>query len=78
MPIALEKNPKGRQVLHFLSKKNPDFIFVIDTRICPTIENVIIEKESKCQDTISGISNKAGIEDITKVNIIKNENSIAE
>ena len=46
---SIGKNPKRRQVLHFLSKKNPDFIFVIDTRICPTIENVINEEwEGDC------------------------------
>ena len=41
---SIGKNPKRRKVLHFLSKKNPDFTFIFDTRICPSIEKVITEE----------------------------------
>jgi len=41
---SIGKNPKRNQVLAFLKKKNPDFLVILDTRICPTIEDVIREE----------------------------------
>ena len=41
---SIGKQPKRRKVLHFLSKKNPDFIVIVDTRICHSIEGTIKEE----------------------------------
>ena len=41
---SIGKNPKRRNVFHHIKKKNPDFIFVCDTRICKSIENIIKEE----------------------------------
>ena len=46
---SVGKNPKRQKVLGFLKKKNPDFLILLDTRICPSIENTIREEwGSKC------------------------------
>ena len=36
---SIGKQPKRRQVLNFLKKKNPDLLVVVDTRIAKNIEN---------------------------------------
>ena len=41
---SIGKNPKRRQVLKFLKKRNPDLLIVVDTRIAPNIENTIKEE----------------------------------
>lgn len=41
---SLGTNPKRSKVLNFMRKKNPDFLIVTDSRICPTIENVVREE----------------------------------
>ena len=38
---SIGKNPKRRQVFHFLRKKNPDFLIIVDTRISKDIENLV-------------------------------------
>ena len=38
---SIGKNPKRRQVLHFLQKKNPDLLITIDTRFSKDIENTV-------------------------------------
>ena len=38
---SIGKNPKRRQVLHFLRKKNPDLLITIDTRFSKEIENSV-------------------------------------
>ena len=38
---SIGKNPKRRQVLHFLRKKNPDILITIDTRFSNEIENSV-------------------------------------
>ena len=38
---SIGKNPKGRQVLLYLKKKNPDLIITIDTRFSKDIENLV-------------------------------------
>ena len=43
-PNSIGKNPKRRKVLHALNKKNPDFIIIVDSRICKSIENTIKEE----------------------------------
>ena len=46
---SIGKNPKRQKVLHFLSKKNPDFLVVTDTRISKEIENTVnAEWEGHC------------------------------
>ena len=41
---SIGKNPKRQKVFHHLKKRNPDFIFACDTRICKSIENVVREE----------------------------------
>ena len=41
---SIGKNPKRRQVLNFLKKKNPDVLIVCDTRITTNIENLVKEE----------------------------------
>ena len=38
---SIGKNPKRRQVFHFLQKKNPDLLITIDTRFSKEIENCV-------------------------------------
>ena len=38
---SIGKNPKRRQVLLYLKKKNPDLIITIDTRFSKDIENLV-------------------------------------
>ena len=38
---SIGKNPKRRQVLHFLKKKNPDLLVVVDTRFSKEVENTV-------------------------------------
>ena len=38
---SIGKNPKRRQVLLYLKKKNPDLIITIDTRFSKEIENLV-------------------------------------
>ena len=41
---SIGKNPKRRQVLHFLKKKSPDLLFIVYTRIAKNIENIVKEE----------------------------------
>ena len=41
---SIGRNPKRQKVLFYLKKKNPDFIFACDTRICKSIENIVREE----------------------------------
>ena len=41
---SIGKQPKRRQVLKFLYKKNPDLLIVVDTRIAKNIENTVKEE----------------------------------
>ena len=41
---SIGKQPKRRQVLNFLKKKNPDLLVVVDTRIAKNIENTVKEE----------------------------------
>ena len=41
---SIGKNPKRRRVLHFLQKKQPDLIVILDTRICKSLENIVTEE----------------------------------
>ena len=41
---SIGKNPKRGKVLHFLKKKNPDFLFIFDSRICKSIEGIVKEE----------------------------------
>ena len=41
---SIGTNPKRSKVLNYMRKKNPDFLIVTDSRICPTIENIIREE----------------------------------
>ena len=41
---SVGKNPKRQKVLSSLRKKNPDFLVLLDTRICPSIENTVREE----------------------------------
>ena len=41
---SIGKNPKRRQVLHFLRKKDPDLLVVCDTKIAANIENSVKEE----------------------------------
>ena len=41
---SIGKQPKRRQVLKFLRGKNPDLLFVVDTRIAKNIENTVKEE----------------------------------
>ena len=38
---SIGKNPKRRQVFHFLQKKNPDLLITVDTRFSKEIENCV-------------------------------------
>ena len=38
---SIGKNPKRSQVFHFLRKKNPDILIIVDTRISKDIENLV-------------------------------------
>ena len=38
---SIGRNPKRRQVFHFLQKKNPDLLITIDTRFSKEIENCV-------------------------------------
>ena len=41
---SIGTNPKRSKVLRYMNKKNPDFIIVSDSRICPNIENIVREE----------------------------------
>ena len=41
---SIGKQPKRRQVLNFLRKKNPDLLVVVDTRIAKNVENTVKEE----------------------------------
>ena len=41
---SIGRNPKRGKVFHFLEKKNPDFLFIFDTRISKSLENSIREE----------------------------------
>ena len=41
---SIGKNPKRSKVLHFLRKKNPDLLIVVDTRIASNIQNTVKEE----------------------------------
>ena len=41
---SIGRNPKRGNVFHFLKKKQPDIVVIIDTRICIDIENSVREE----------------------------------
>ena len=67
---SIGKNPKRQKVLHFLSKKNPDFLVVTDTRISKEIENTVNAEWEGCCIFNSFSSNSRGVAIFIKKNNI--------
>ena len=38
---SIGRNPKRQNVFHYVKRKNPDFVFICDTRFSKSVENCI-------------------------------------
>ena len=63
---SIGKNPKRGQVFHFLRKKRPDILIIVDTRISKDIENIVKAEWGGYANFASFDSQSRGVAILTK------------